>query len=144
MSIGQFTGDDVIGCVEVSLNRLRDGPLVGWNPIVRPMMHSLGVLGQIWNILTGPQPKAELKMIVSLEVTDDKREFFLEMLPLRSESNLLLGPSNDPEMASMFTLPIPVPDNHGGEFSFASALSIPSETKPESYTHTHTHTSFIE
>ena len=59
--------------MEISLDRLRHGPVVGWQSIVRPMMPSQkGVLDQLWTFLTGPQPKAELKMTVFLEATEAK------------------------------------------------------------------------
>ncbi len=48
-----------------------------------------GVLDQLWTFLTGPQPKAELKMTVALEATEAQAgslsKLMIQQLPSLSE-----------------------------------------------------------
>jgi hypothetical protein len=104
LSFVQFSADDVVGCVEISLNRLRCNQVAGWQPIVRPMIPSQqGVLDQIWKYLNGPQPKAELKLKASLDATDSQRGCISIVQQLHSESSLFPQNLNIPEPASPVT-----------------------------------------
>ncbi len=69
------------------------------------MLSQKGVLDQLWTSLTGPQPKAELKLTVALEATEAQAgslsKSMIQQLPSHSEPIQHL---RMPEMASSFNL----------------------------------------
>ena len=68
-SFPQFSSDDVVGCVELRLERLRhEGQLDTWEPIVLPRIPStLDLLGRLWQGIAGPKQQAELKLTLKVE-----------------------------------------------------------------------------
>jgi hypothetical protein len=65
-SSSQFTEDDIVGCLELGLGRMhRDGPIDGWEPLIRPAVRTF--TGRLWQRLTGPRPLAELRLTASAQ-----------------------------------------------------------------------------
>ena len=70
-TVSQFSSDDVIGCVELSLERVRSEPLSCWEIIVRPRLPLReSPVTRLFRKIGGPQPTAELKVFLSSEPAD--------------------------------------------------------------------------
>jgi hypothetical protein len=55
-----------VGCLELGLGRMRrDGPIDGWEPLIRPAVRTF--TGRLWQRLTGPRPLAELRLTASAQ-----------------------------------------------------------------------------